>query len=1354
MKGPPPLLEEIGKPIAGRYEVEEVLGRGGMGAVYCVRDRKTGKKIALKRGWSIDANKARKRQALLEREYHTLAQLAHPRIIEVHEFGIDARGPYYTMELLDGADLDQTGRLPWKEACAVLHDVASSLAILHSRGLLHRDVSPRNVRRTADGRAKLIDFGAMTSMGVSKQVVGTPPFLAPEVLQMQALDARADLFSLGALGYYLLTGRHAFPARKLSELRDVWRSTPAAPSRWVPEIPVALNALIVQLLSLDRTTRPRTAAEVMQRLCAIAGLPTEEHARVQLAYLTTPTLVGRDKALLAVRKRMLSLVRGDGGTLLIEGVSGSGRSRVLDACALEGKLVGATVVRVDASDAASGEWGAARALCAQLFELLPKEATEAGRLSHHVLGQVIEGMRDETSASLSVTVPERSLLIRELRDFVLSVARAQRLLFVIDDADRIDEPSAALIAALAHKTERHALALALAIDKESKHAASAALRVLRSIGDLVPIEQLGPEETETLMRSVFGEIANLPLVSGRIHALAQGNVRAAMELAQHLVDRGLARYDAGSWSLPAELDEGDLPLTLSASLAARLGALTQDARELAEVLSLADGDALTLASYPALTSHRDPKRVFRALDELVAARVLSADVERYTFSQRGFLPVLQERMGGAQRALVHGRLANLLASGGGDVVRRAHHLLEADRDREAVELLMSINLLVRLPPLPLLETAVERAERHGLPQRTIHQLRMALLSKAALVMAAESFKRCVPSVLAQLEQDSGLLLYRELADRPGSERLAQALARTQQRYFALPEEQRVYPVVEAVRELGRLSGAFCSMASTVGDLALLESLPSLEPLLPLSPALSVVEDIVEASKEFLRGRLLRNTSIYERVLARISEPDRAGLDDAQHARTRLGIHGNLGMFKASFGSAGAEQHARALEGDRELRVNAWRVRMLMHLGQGNSEEAHKCARRAELLQLQEGLEERYTGATAGYELVAHSLAGDLLGVKSALDGVELLAERHPGWLPMLHYGQGRYRQLQGDGSGALEAVERGLTLARPNRHGFFAYLAGAHVELLMELGRFDEARERGREYLEVCEQAELVTTSDHIYTATAQAHARAGDGVEALRIMGTAIERGEKLGKEGLALGTLYEARARVAAFMGDRSAFDHFAGLCADEYAKGKNPLLSARFARLIEEARHQELGPIESSKEMSQLIAAESQVRYETIYSRMHECVDTSDRARCALTLLLQNLDSFTGYLFGVRADGISLLAGLPETLPDDELFDWATSHLYAEIEADAEMTATQDREEEGREDAAAYSSPTHRYTDHEGRHFEPLPLFSFRDPKPKIAALLVFHVPSGPRNAPDKSLISEIADQLLEHGDVGAS
>ena len=167
-------------------------------------------------------------EALFEREYHTLVRLKHPRIIEVYDYGLTDQGPYYTMELLDGQDLQQLAPLPYREACRHLRDVASSLALLHAHRLVHRDVSPRNVRLTADGRAKLIDFGALATFGIAEDVVGTPPSMAPEVLRRLPLDQRTDLFALGAIGYWALTGRHAFPARTVQDLPSVWQTHAAA----------------------------------------------------------------------------------------------------------------------------------------------------------------------------------------------------------------------------------------------------------------------------------------------------------------------------------------------------------------------------------------------------------------------------------------------------------------------------------------------------------------------------------------------------------------------------------------------------------------------------------------------------------------------------------------------------------------------------------------------------------------------------------------------------------------------------------------------------------------------------------------------------------------------------------------------------------------------------------------------------------------------------------------------------------------------------------------------------------------------------------------------------------------------
>ncbi len=1346
-----------GVVVGGHYLLEEALGRGGMAIVYRVRDTQTGKSLALKRGVAADSRKQRRYQALLAREYHTLCELAHPSIIEVYDYGVDEHGPYYVMELLGGNDLESSGKLPWREVCALLRDVASSLAILHARGLLHRDVSTRNVRRTPDGRAKLLDFGAMTSMGAPKEIVGTPAFMAPEVLQMQTLDGRADLFSLGALGYRLLTDRYPYHARSIRNLRDAWRSRPQPPSRLVPEIPGSLSDLILNLLALDRNARPHSAAEVLSRLCAIAELPLEEQVAVSHAYLIAPTLIGRDRALVAVRKQLLSLGRGDGGVLLIEGVAGSGRSRLLDACAIEAKLLGAAVLRADAGDGAQGDFGVVRALGRQLFALMPKQAAQAARLSRKVLAPVLDDLPYEGSGSTSVVVPERELLVRELRDFVLALTRKQRLLIAIDDFERIDEPSMAVLAALAYKAERHPLVVALAIDRDSNSAISPAQRLLRSVGSQVALEPLTQAQSESLTRAVFGDVPHLQLVAARIYGLAQGNPRATMELAQHLVSTGIVRYRAGGFALPASLSERELPASFLTSLQQRLDALSPDARELCDVLCISDGDAPPVGSYPSFTQHRTPPRVYAALDELVAMRVIAADGDRYRFSQRGFFAVVASAMTPAVAVAVHERVARWLAETGGDVMRRVHHLLGCGggHDLEAIELLSSTSLSGHHTPLSLLERAVASAERLGLSVRTVQRLRMALVIEAQAVPDFPCFLANVQPLLDQLDRDTGLALYRTLEQLPPQERLAQALTKAQEQYLATPEQARGYSVTEAIPELVRLASVFHSVGLASFELDVWNELPSLAPLAPLSPALSVIERMGDASKAWVQGRFERSAMIYEELLARVEQPDRAGLPEAHHVRVRAGLHLLLGMRCGVNGSEEAETHAAVLDGDRIFRVSAWRVRQLMHLSRGDVDEARRCMRRAEALQLQVGGEQYAIGSTFAIELMTPALSGDLVGLRTALERVALLAERQPGWRPVQVYGEVRLRQLQGDFQGALEQLLAARELAPAGRHWCFVPFAAAQVALLTDLGRVAEACEVGREHLALCEREELATASfgRQLGLALAVALTRDGRGAEGVALAERMIAGLLQQESGTVLVGFAYETRARIAFELGDAAAFEHFAGLCGSVYKLRKNPALAARFARLLDDARSASEAPIVPTAQLEALSSEHSESEYATIYSRMEECADRADRARCALTVLLQHMESFAGYLYGVDADGLMLMAGLPDPMPEPGLDDWLRRWAAAEVaaflsEADAGLSTAETTCSETDSQSAVPS----RHTDRDGRRFKAIALFSMQ-PERCLAAVLALQV-EGAEQVARGDLLSRLAAELLDHGDVAGA
>jgi serine/threonine protein kinase len=356
---------------SGRYQVLETLGRGGVAVVYKARDLVRDQLIALKQLTApTSASQGALRLELFEREYRTLAELAHPSIIAVYDYVVDGDNVFYTMELVEGFDLNARTCWPWREVCELMAQVCSALSLVHSRGMIHRDITPRNIRCSQAGRAKLIDFGAMAPMGWAKEVIGTPAFMAPEVIEQGSLDARTDLYELGATIYFILTGTLAYPASELWQLRDLWQAPPELPSHFAPDIPDALVTLVMSLLSHAPALRPRSAAEVMQRLLSIAGVTSHESPEVSRSYLKAPVLVGREQELAAIRVQMREARSGKRQSLVVSAAPGLGRSRLLDACATEFRLEGAMVLRASAASVGDDVLGVAQSLAEQLVDQL------------------------------------------------------------------------------------------------------------------------------------------------------------------------------------------------------------------------------------------------------------------------------------------------------------------------------------------------------------------------------------------------------------------------------------------------------------------------------------------------------------------------------------------------------------------------------------------------------------------------------------------------------------------------------------------------------------------------------------------------------------------------------------------------------------------------------------------------------------------------------------------------------------------------------------------------------------------------------------------------------------------------
>jgi serine/threonine-protein kinase len=280
----------------GSYELVDRLGAGGMGEVWRARHSLLARPAAIKliqpqALGAADEASARDLRDRFEREAQATALLGSPHTVEIYDFGVSHDGVfYYVMELLDGVDLEtlvrEHGPVPPERAVWMLRQVCDSLDDAHGAGLVHRDIKPANIVAARRGRhrdyIKVLDFGLVkgsptggpqTQLTDAGRIRGTPAYLPPEAATAQSpLDARADIYALGCVAYWLVTGALVFEASTPLGMAVAHVTMPpaAASTRAPVPIPDELDRLILQCLAKDPAARPASALELMRRLDAIS----------------------------------------------------------------------------------------------------------------------------------------------------------------------------------------------------------------------------------------------------------------------------------------------------------------------------------------------------------------------------------------------------------------------------------------------------------------------------------------------------------------------------------------------------------------------------------------------------------------------------------------------------------------------------------------------------------------------------------------------------------------------------------------------------------------------------------------------------------------------------------------------------------------------------------------------------------------------------------------------------------------------------------------------------------------------------------------------------------------------------
>jgi tetratricopeptide (TPR) repeat protein len=684
---PPPSPSPMPTSFAsGRYQVKKFLGEGGKKKVYLVHDTLLDRDVAfalIKTEKLDDASRTR-----VSREARAMGRLGdHPNIVTIHDLGEHEGQPYIVIPVMPGGDIEgliekaPERRLPIEQAVGIAKAICRGLEYAHSKGIIHRDIKPGNVWLSADGTAKIGDFGLALAVDLSRltqpgMMVGTVTYMPPEQAMGGKVTAKADLYSVGAMLYEMVTGRPPFVGDDSIAIIGQHINTPPVSPTWHrADLPPALETLILQLLEKDPEKRPESAAVVLQALEAIEAGKVKEPSREVPSEnpLYRRVFVGREPELKQLQSAFDGAISGQGALMMVTGEPGIGKTALCEQVATYVTLRGGRTLVGHCYEAGSLSLpylAFVEALRSYVLTREIKDLREELGSGAADVARIISEIRERLKIKLRPQKDpeeERYRLLQAVTSFLSNAATVQPMMVVLEDLHDADKGTLEM---LIHVSRNLAGARLLIVgtyrdvEVDRSHPLSAALAELRRVSTYgrVLLRGLNADEVRRMLESITRESVPWGLAEA-VHRQTEGNPLFVQEVVRYLVEEGLITRKEGRWRPTKDTPlEMSIPEGLRDVIGKRLSLLSPECNQLLAMASVI-GREFALETLKAVAGINEDVFV-NALKEAVRLSVLEERSQmglvRYRFTHAFFRQTLYEEMIAPQRLKLHQQVARSL----------------------------------------------------------------------------------------------------------------------------------------------------------------------------------------------------------------------------------------------------------------------------------------------------------------------------------------------------------------------------------------------------------------------------------------------------------------------------------------------------------------------------------------------------------------------------------------------------------------------------------------------------------------------------------------------------------------------